>query len=93
MPTADEILQVVKEHLLDEVLPGEDPARLTATTPLISGGVLDSISRLKLVDVLERRFDIELEAHEVDVQHMETMAAVVGLVQAKLEARREPQDG
>jgi acyl carrier protein len=92
-PSADEILDLVKGHLLDEVLPGEDPSRLTATTGLISGGILDSISRLRLVDFLERTFAIELEAHEVDVEHMETMAAVVSLVQAKLARKRpSPQD-
>ena len=34
-----------------EFLPGEDPEELTDTTPLITGGIFDSIATLKLVTV------------------------------------------
>jgi hypothetical protein len=40
---AEEIEKTLKEYILKEFLPGEDPVELTATTPLISGGILDSI--------------------------------------------------
>jgi hypothetical protein len=45
----NEITQAIHDYILREFLPGEDPAELTDATPLITGGVLDSISTLKLV--------------------------------------------
>jgi len=38
----DDIEGVVKDFVLKEFLPGEDPNELTDSTPLITGGVLDS---------------------------------------------------
>jgi len=44
---SDAIKNALKEFILTEFLPGEDPNELTETTPLITGGVLDSIATLK----------------------------------------------
>src|SRR5690606_36276367 len=52
----DEIKAAVHAYILQEFLPGEDPAELTEQTPLITGGILDSISTLKLVTYLEEHF-------------------------------------
>ena len=53
---ANAIKQTIKEFILDEFLPGEDPDELTESTPLITGGILDSIATLKLVMFLEERY-------------------------------------
>jgi acyl carrier protein len=80
----DEIRSGVREYLLTEFLPGEDPAALTDSTPLISGGILDSIASVKLVSHLEERYGIRFEAHEVSVDYLDTVDLVVGTVQRKL---------
>jgi len=41
------MMETVRKFILAEFLPGEDPSRLTPTTPLMSSGVLDSIATLK----------------------------------------------
>ena len=73
----------IKAFLLDEFLPGEDPAALTDTTPLMTSGVLDSIATLKLVSFLEDQFQISLAAHEADVEHLNTLADIARLVRQK----------
>ncbi|RPJ42622.1 MAG: acyl carrier protein [Candidatus Latescibacterota bacterium] len=77
--------QIIKEYLLKEFLPGERPEALTDSTPLISGGILDSIATLKLVAFLEERFEIRLEAHEASVEHMNTLDQIAALVRSKVE--------
>lgn len=84
MPTSDAVKQSVKSYILDEFLPGEDPANLEDTTPLITAGILDSIATLKLVSYLEKQFKITLAAHEADVDHLNTLADITSLVQAKV---------
>ena len=79
----DDIEGVVKGFILKEFLPGEDPAELTDSTPLITGGVLDSIATLKVVMFIEERFGITLQAHEVDSEHLDTIAQIAQLVRAK----------
>ena len=80
---AEDIKQTVKAFILTEFLPGEDPDELKDDTPLITGGVLDSIATLKLVLFLEERYGVTLEAHEVDPEHLDTTADIVKLVRSK----------
>jgi acyl carrier protein len=78
-----DIRQAVRDYLLREFLPGEDPAHLTDGTPLISGGLLDSISTLKLVSFLEDRFGVLIEAHEAGIDHLDSVAEIARLIEKK----------
>ncbi|HTK89051.1 MAG TPA: acyl carrier protein [Verrucomicrobiae bacterium] len=77
------IVDAVRTFILDEFLPGEDPSQLTETTPLITGGILDSLATIKLVTFLEERFKISVQAHEADADHMDTLADIAKLVVSK----------
>jgi acyl carrier protein len=79
----DDIKTVIKDFVLKEFLPGEDPSELTDTTPLITGGVLDSIATLKLVMFIEERYGISLQAHEVDPEHLDTISQITELIRSK----------
>ncbi|MFM8174581.1 MAG: acyl carrier protein [Pirellulaceae bacterium] len=73
----------IRQFILDEFLPGEDPEQLLATTPLITGGILDSLATLKMVEFLEKTFSIRIEAHEADVDNLDTLEKIVGFVTGK----------
>lgn len=81
-----EIETVVRDYILREFLPGEDPAELTGETPLITGGILDSISTLKLVVFLEERFGVTVEAHEAGVEHLDSVGQIARLIAGKKNA-------
>jgi acyl carrier protein len=81
---AQDIKQAVKAFILEEFLPGENPEELTDETPLITGGVLDSIATLKLVLFLEGRFGVTFEPHELDPEHLDTTAYIDRLVRSKM---------
>jgi acyl carrier protein len=83
MKDASEIERIVKTFILEEFLPGEDPANLTESTPLAATGILDSIATLRLVDFLERQFDVSISAHEAGPDHMGTLGGIVRLVLSK----------
>ena len=76
----------IKEYILAEFLPGESPELLTDSTPLVTGGILDSIATMKLVAFLEEQFHIKLEAYEMSVDHLNTLADIVQLVESKRNA-------
>ena len=79
----DGINETVKAFLLKEFLPGEDPNELTDTTPLITGGILDSLATLKLVAFIEDHYTITLKAHEADAENMNTIADISKLIRSK----------
>ena len=73
----------VKSFILNEFLPGEDPDELTLETPLITGGILDSIATLKLVLFLEERWNVSLSAHETNPDNLDTIAQIAHVIRAK----------
>ena len=79
----EEIRTVVSDYILTHFLPGEDPSELTETTPLITGGVLDSIATLKLVVFLEDRFGVTVDAHEAGVENLDSVGQIAALVARK----------
>ena len=77
----------VKNFILSEFLPGEDPANLTDSTPLTTSGVLDSLATLRMVAHLEETYGVQFEAHEMDASNMNTISDISNLVQTKLQSR------
>ncbi len=78
-----EIAAVIHRFIMSEFLPGEDTHELTEATPLITGGILDSISTLKLVTFLEDYFRITIDAYEAGVDHLDTIRGIAALVAHK----------
>lgn len=80
----DALMQRNKNFIMEEFLPGESPDELTETTPLISGGILDSIATLKLVMFMEGEYGVSFEPHEVDKENLDNLASIVRLLQSKI---------
>jgi len=81
---AGTIESTIKQYILDEFLPGEDPNALLNSTPLISGGILDSLATLRLVAFLEEQFGIQIQAHETGIEYLNSIADITSLVQSKM---------
>lgn len=79
-----QIRNVVREYLLTEFLPGENPDELKDSTPLITGGILDSIGTVKLVSHLEQQFDVRFESFDISVDYLDTVDLIVQTVVGKL---------
>ena len=80
----DAIKSTLKEYVLKELLPGEDPEALEDDTPLITGGIMDSISTVKFSLYVEEQFGVELQAHELSADYIDTLSAMTAVIQSKL---------
>jgi acyl carrier protein len=83
---ATEVGQQIKDFILNEFLPGEDPAELTPDTPLTSGGILDSIATLRLLMFMEETWGVTFEPHEVDKENLDTLSLIERLLASKQQA-------
>jgi len=83
MMDQETIKATVRNFILNEFLPGEDPAALTDTTALVTTGILDSIAVLKAVTFLENQFGITIEPHEAVVENLNTLSDITRLVISK----------
>jgi acyl carrier protein len=78
------IRQRVRQMILTEYLEGESPDELQDDTPLITGGILDSISTLRFITQLEGEFGITLDARDAEYENLDTIEAITTLVESKL---------
>jgi len=83
--STQEVKEIIKGYILEEFLPGENPDALTDSTPLITGGILDSLATIKLVAFLEKRFQIQIQAHETMVDYLDTLVDIAKLVHSKMQ--------
>ena len=83
---SDAAKQKIKDFIMAQFLPGEDPSELTDDTPLISGGILDSIATLQLVMFIEENFRVSFEPHEVDKENLDSLNLMAKLLQSKAAA-------
>jgi acyl carrier protein len=81
----ESIKKNLKHFILTEFLPGEDPDALEDSTPLITGGVLDSIATIKFATFVDTNYGVDLEAHELSADYIDTVADMAALVVSKLE--------
>ncbi len=80
----DNIKTEIKAYIKEKIVKN-DSANIENDTPLISGGIMDSISTLQFVDFLEQKYKIEVLPHEVDRENLDTVNIITEFVAAKLE--------
>ncbi len=59
-------------------------ADLNDNTPLISGGLIDSISTMQLITFLEKKYHFEFQAHEVDRDNLDSIEIIANFVLSKI---------
>lgn len=79
---------VVRTHLEEHVLQ-QSAAGLTDDTPLLSTGVLTSLTLVRLVAFLESTFGVEVPMEEIVGPRFATVGAIAALVR-ELRPREDP---
>jgi acyl carrier protein len=91
-----EIKTEVRQFIAENVLLGVHQTAIEDTTPLITGGLIDSIGMIGFVAFLESRFEIEFMPREIDVHNLDTVERIEEVIRKKLadrEARVAAGDG
>src|ERR1019366_1579921 len=88
--TMDEITKLVRDYVIKEYLEEGDEREITETTPLISGGIVDSFSMVSLQRFLETKCNVQIPdaCPTSDVFH--TVQSIVGLVHRFQKAQPVP---
>ncbi len=76
----DELTQVVLDYVVKEYLEDGDEREIRETTPLISGGIVDSFSMVSLKRFLERKYSIKIPDADATPQAFDTVESIVALV-------------
>ena len=81
---AEAIKETVRDFLTEFITPKE-VERLGDTAPLITGGVLDSITLVELVAALEDRYGVTIHSHEMSVEYFDSLNEIAAMVQSKMD--------
>ena len=85
-----EIKVEVRKYVIENLVNDGPAISLSDTTPLITGGLIDSIGMISLVRFIESRFGIEFASREVDAHRLDTLEAIESLVFKKLTQAPRP---
>ena len=84
----DDVHEQIKSFIVDDILSGEKPENIATETNLRESGILDSLSTLKLVSFLEKRFHVAFEASDLEGEHFNSIASIEHLVKTKFHIRQ-----
>lgn len=83
-----ESIESIKENLKDFIvkrfLKNAESEILNYDTPLISGGLIDSILTMQLVVFIEETYNFEFSAHEVDRDNLDSINIIANFIQKKI---------
>jgi acyl carrier protein len=82
----ESIESTVRSFILKQFLPDANPDELTESTPLVTGGILDSMATVRLIMFLEQHFHIDIPPHEVTAQNLANVARIAALVRIRQKA-------
>ena len=76
----DDITKVVLAYVTREYLEEGDERTITETTPLISGGIVDSFSMVSLLRFLEKKYSIHIPDEAATPDAFDTVERITALV-------------
>ncbi|HYA24055.1 MAG TPA: acyl carrier protein [Terriglobales bacterium] len=76
----DEITKVVRDYIIREYVQEGDDREITETTPLISGGLVDSFSMVSLLRFLENKYAIHIPDVAATPEAFDTVERIAALV-------------
>ncbi|EDM79139.1 hypothetical protein PPSIR1_27273 [Plesiocystis pacifica SIR-1] len=83
MTEANTIEADIREYIISNILDNQDDGNLTAESPLLEWGILNSLQILSLVDFMETKYSIKIEPTDLRPQNMATISSIAALVRTR----------
>jgi acyl carrier protein len=76
----DEMKKMILDYVRREYLEEDDDRELSETTPLISGGIVDSFSMVSLKRFLEKKYAIQIPDADATPEAFDNVNSIIVLV-------------
>ncbi len=76
----DQLMEMIRNYIIKEYLEDGDDREVTETTPLISGGIVDSFSMVSLLRFLEKKYAIHIPDADATPEAFDTVQSIAALV-------------
>lgn len=86
----DTIMSLNRDQLIDLILeltpmPGLEPADVSASEELLTGGLIDSLGLMQVIEAIEKSLGKKVPAGDISIDNFNSLNAIEGL-QGKLAA-------
>ncbi len=75
-----DIENIIRKYIVNEIMNEQDESILKLDDPLLSGGCIDSVGFMKLINFLENKFDIIIPEEELIPGNYETIHSISNIV-------------
>ncbi len=82
----DEIKKLIRSYVAEHVFSGKLPVDFNDDTLLVSSRIINSIIVMHLINHFEEALKIELEAHEVNIDNLDSVNIMADFFAGKLNA-------
>ena len=76
----DDLTKLIRDYVVREYIEEGDDREVTETTPLISGGIVDSFSMVSLKRFLEKKCNIQIPDADATPVAFDSVQSIVALV-------------
>jgi len=76
----DELTKVIRDYVVKEYLEEGDDREVTETSPLITGGIVDSFSMVSLKRFLEKKYAIQIPDDQATPDAFDSVQRIAALV-------------
>lgn len=76
----DDLSRAIRDYVIREYLEEGDEREIGETTPLISGGIVDSFSMVSLKRFLEKKYSIQIPDADATPDAFDTVQGIAALV-------------
>ena len=77
----DDLRKTILDYVRREYIEEGDDRPLDVTTPLITGGIVDSFSMVSLKRFLEKKYEVKIPDADATPEAFNTVASIAKLVQ------------
>jgi acyl carrier protein len=74
------IAATIKTYITQTFLYDQGHIALTNDTPLLVGGLIDSIRVVQLIGFLRKEFEVEVQLEDLTIKNFESVQAIAGLI-------------
>ena len=78
-----ELNQKIRSYIEDNLVVFEDEAEFTDDDNIFKMGFVNSLFAMKLLNFVEKEFDITVENDEIDIKNFSSVSKIVQLVESK----------
>ncbi|BAO74614.1 acyl carrier protein [Winogradskyella sp. PG-2] len=73
------------DYIKNELIVGSESIHIDANEDLLGGGLVDSLGMMKLVNFIEKEFELKIPAQDMVIENFMTVACISNYLKSKAE--------